>query len=226
MNKLIDRFIELFKWPLAVYMLLSLPACIQFIRAYRYSGADVFLLAGFIFFFFCRTMMDSNMKQSMEVVAHELTHTIFAMLTLHKVKSIRVNPDDSGGAMAFEGKGNWLITIAPYFFPLFGVIVMLGITVYLRVAPATNLLGGILGFFIGYHLDTVASQIHDKQTDLTDVSYKFCVMFLPAANLMAIESMLVFNRWGWKGVWHYFSSMHDKTIYNLHYAYNFILSVF
>lgn len=226
MSKLIDKIIELLKWPLALYMLVSLPACLQFIRAYRFSGADVFLIGGFIFFFFCRTMMDSNMKQSMQVVAHELTHTVFAMLTLHKIKSIRVNPDDSGGAMSFEGKGNWLITIAPYFFPLFGVLAMLGITIYLRLAPATNFLGGILGFFIGYHLDTVASQIHDKQTDLTDVGYKFCVMFLPAANLMAVESMFVFNRWGWNGVWHYFSAIHDKTIYNLYYAYNFVLSIF
>ena len=225
MSKLIDKCIELIKWPLAIYMLISLPACIQFIKAYRFSSADAFLLAGFIFFFFCRTMMDSNMKQSMEVVAHELTHTVFALLTFHKIKSIRVNPDDSGGEMSFMGKGNWLITIAPYFFPLFGVLVMFGITIYLHIAPATRFLSGILGFFIAYHLDTVASQINDKQTDLTDVSYKFCVMFLPAANLMAIESMVVFNRWGWNGVWHYFSSMYDKTIYNLHYAYNFLISI-
>ncbi len=226
MSKLCDKILAWIKWPVAIYMLLALPACIQFIRAYRYNGADASLFAGFIFFFFCRTMMDSNMKQSMEVVAHELTHTAFALLTFHKIKSIRVNPDDSGGEMAFEGKGNWLITIAPYFFPLFGVLVMVGITIYLRVAPATNFLGGILGFFVAYHLDTVASQINDKQTDLTDVSYKFCVMFLPAANLMAIESMFMFNRWGWNGFWFYFSSIHAKTISNLHYAYNFILSIF
>ena len=44
MSKFIDKVIELIKWPLAVYMLVSLPACIQFIKAYRYSSADVFLL--------------------------------------------------------------------------------------------------------------------------------------------------------------------------------------
>ena len=120
MSKIIDKIVELFKWPLAIYMLVSLPACIQFFGSYPYdfkNFTDTAVIAGFIFFFFCRTMMDSNMRQSMEVVAHELTHTVFALLTMHKIKSIRVNPDDSGGAMAFEGEGNWLIIIPPQFFP-------------------------------------------------------------------------------------------------------------
>ena len=30
MSKIIDKIVELFKWPLALYMLVSLPACIQF----------------------------------------------------------------------------------------------------------------------------------------------------------------------------------------------------
>ena len=78
MSTVIDKIIEVFKWPLAIYMLLSLPACLQFFSSYPYSFSDftdTAVIAGFIFFFFCRTMMDSNMKQSMEVVAHELTHT-------------------------------------------------------------------------------------------------------------------------------------------------------
>ena len=228
MSKILDKIVEAFKWPLAVYMLLSLPACLQFFWSYPYSFRnfmDTAVIAGFIFFLLCRTMMDSNMRQSMEVVAHELTHTFFALLTLHKVKSIRVNPDDTGGAMAFEGEGNWLITISPYFFPLFGFFAMIGISVYLNFAPFSNILGGILVFFIGYHLDTVGSQIHEKQTDLPKVSYKFCVMFLPAANLMAVESMIIFNRWGWSGIGYYFSSLNEKTWLNLRIAYNFVLSV-
>ena len=102
---------------------------------------------------------------------------------------------------------------------------MIGISVYLNFAPYSIVLGGIIGFFIGYHLDTVGSQIHEKQTDLPKVSYKFCVMFLPAANLMAVESMMIFNRWGWTGISYYFSSLNDKTWFNLKIAYNFVMSV-
>ena len=30
MSKILDKIVEAFKWPLAVYMLLSLPACLSF----------------------------------------------------------------------------------------------------------------------------------------------------------------------------------------------------
>lgn len=204
MRVLMDKSLELIKWPLAIYMLLSLPAFLLSFKQFPYvSPHYLAMIAGFMFFFFSRTMMDSTMRQSMETIAHELTHAFFALLTFHKIGSVRVNPDDSGGAMSFEGQGNWLITIAPYFFPLFGFCVMIGVSIYTHLAPTNYVINGILGFFVGYHLDTVGSQIHEKQTDLPKVSYKFCVMFLPAANLWAIGSMMAFNSRGWDGVWLY-----------------------
>ena len=77
------------------------------------------MATGFFMFFIGRSFMDSASRVSMEVLAHELTHAFFAILTFHKVKGISINPDDTGGAMSFEGEGNWLIIIGPYFFPLY-----------------------------------------------------------------------------------------------------------
>ena len=105
--------------------------------------------------------------------------------------------------MGFKGKGNWLITIAPYFFPLFCFLCMGGISLYTSFAPMNLFLNGVLGYFAGYHIDTVFSQIHEKQTDLPKVGYKFCVMFLPGANLWALGTILAFNSRGWDGVWLY-----------------------
>ena len=147
--------------------------------------------------------MDASMRTSMQIIAHELTHSFFAVLTLHKVKHIRVAEDNSGGSMAFLGEGNWLIVIAPYFFPLFCFFFMMGIGIYLKYAPINWIINVLFGYFIGYHIDTVASQIHDKQTDLPKVSYLFCVLFLPGANFWVIGSMLAFNSQGWKGFFLY-----------------------
>ena len=128
------------------------------------------------------------------------SYAFFALLTLHKVKSLRINPDDSGGNMSFEGGGNWLIIIAPYFFPLFGLLTMIGISIYTLFAPMNLILNGLMGFVIGYHIDTVASQIHEKQTDLPKVGYYFCAVFLLPANLWMIGSMMAFNSKGWEGI--------------------------
>ena len=79
-----------------------------------------------------------------------------------------------------------------------------------------------MGFFIGYHLDTVGSQIHEKQTDLPKVSYKFCAMFLPAANLWAVGSMLAFNTRGWNGVWIYQNLIGYLNERNFKWVWNFL----
>ena len=227
MRVLVDRFIELLKWPVALYMLLSLPAYIQSLFYFKFTNLQyVALFGGFFLFFISRSMMDSSVKSNMEIVAHEMTHAFFALLTLHKVTGIRVEGDNSGGNMSFEGEGNWLIVIAPYFFPLFGFFYMIAFSVYTHFAPSNLILNGILGFFIGYHLDTVGSQIHEKQTDLPKVSYKFCAMFLPAANLWAVGSMLAFNTRGWAGVSLYLDLINYLNVRNWNYVKALLANLF
>lgn len=227
MRVLVDRFIELLKWPVALYMLLSLPAYIQSLYYFKFTNLQyVALFGGFFLFFISLSMMDSSVKSNMEIVAHEMTHAFFALLTLHKVTGIRVEGDNSGGNMSFEGEGNWLIVIAPYFFPLFGFFYMIAFSVYTHFAPSNLILNGILGFFIGYHLDTVGSQIHEKQTDLPKVSYKFCAMFLPAANLWAVGSMLAFNTRGWAGVSLYLDLINYLNVRNWNYVKALLANLF
>lgn len=201
MKTLIDKLINMLKWPVAVYMLFSLPAYVQSFSYFQFSKLPYLaMFAGFFMFFIARTMMDSSVKSNMEIIAHELTHAFFALITFHRVKEIHIAGDNSGGEMSFEGEGNWLIIIAPYFFPLFGLMYMIAVTIYTSFAPNNLFINGFMGYFIGYHLDTVGSQIHEKQTDLPKVSYKFCAMFLPSANLWAVGAMLAFNTRGWDGI--------------------------
>lgn len=223
MQVLIDRFITLLKWPVAVYMFISLPALVQSVYYFNFASLKYMaLFGGFFLYFIMRQMADSSVKTSMQIIAHELTHAFFALLTFHKVKHIRVEADDSGGSMGFEGEGNWLIIIAPYFFPLFGFFFMLFISFYTSFAPMNLILNGILGYFVGYHMDTVASQIHEKQTDLPKVSYRFCWLFLPGANLWVVGSILAFNSRGWDGVFMYSRLINMLNVKNFDYVLNLV----
>lgn len=227
MQILINRIVELFKWPAAIYMLISLPAYVQSFSFFSFANIPAIAMLGGVFLFFIsRGFMDAEMKTSMEIAAHEVTHAFFALITLHKVHSIRVNPDNDGGEMSFSGPSNWLIIIAPYFFPLFGMVAMAGISVYTRYVPSNFIINGIMGFFIAYHIDTVASQIHEKQTDLPKVSYKFCAMFLPSANIWAVCSMMAFNSRSWKGFWVYQDLISRLNERNWNLAVKFISNVF
>ena len=201
MNAVIDRVIDLFKWPVAIFLMFCIPALIQSLDFFKFNNFKYMAMgAGFFLFFIARSFMDGTTRVSMEVLAHELTHAFFALITFHKVKGIRINPDDTGGAMSFEGNGNWLIVIAPYFFPLYCIFIMTGISIYTMFYPSNLILNVILGFFTGFHFDMVGSQIHEKQTDLPKVGYPFCAVFLFPANLWMIGSILAFNSRGWDGV--------------------------
>lgn len=214
MSALADRIVNIFKWPIAFYMLFSLPALLESRHFFHVSNFQFLALcAGFFMFYITRTMSDASVRVSMQVIAHELTHTFFALLTFHKINHIRLNPDDTGGEMGFEGKGNWLITIAPYFFPLFGLCYM----AFMSFMPQNIIFNGILGYFLGYHTDTVCSQIHPKQTDLPKVGYPFCWIFLPGVNLWVIGSFLAFNRRGWEGISTYFQLINRLNAQNLSY---------
>lgn len=229
MRHTIDKFLELLKWPVAILSLLSTPALIESF-SFKYFNFEnikyLVMFAGFILFFVSRTIADKSVKTTMQIAAHEFTHAFFALLTLHKVNHIRLNPDNSGGEMGFRGKGNWLIIISPYFFPLLAFFYMIAASIYVRYAPVSTtvnlILNGFLGYFLAYHIDTVLSQIHDKQTDLTKVTYKFCVVFLPGANLWAIGCILAFNSKGWAGILAYNKLIHKLNIDNLVYIKNLI----
>ena len=87
MQIIIDKFINLLKWPIALWLFFSLPAYLKSLDYFRFADFKYLaLFGGFFCFFIARSFMDSSAKVGMEVLAHELTHALFAILTFHKVK--------------------------------------------------------------------------------------------------------------------------------------------
>ena len=221
MSAFLDKFINICKWPVALWLFFSLPAFVKSLDAFSFASWHYLVMgAGFFMFFIGRSFMDSSSRAGMEVLAHELTHAFFALITFHKVTGINIKQDDTGGSMSFEGEGNWLIIIAPYFFPLYCLVAMIFIGLYTMFMPSNLLLNLILGFFVGFHFDMVGSQIHEKQSDLPKVGYPFCIVFLLPANLWMIGSVLAFNSKGWNGVGMYFNLIDTLNTKNFEYLTN------
>lgn len=198
MSRLLDFILNLFKWPVALLAVLSLPALIKAFDYLPLANMRFFVFLGGAFAYFAFkffAMARSNV--SMQILAHEFTHIFFALLTLHKVVHVHLNIDESGGAMSFKGKGNWLIVIGPYFFPLFLFFMILGITFYSDRIPDGYWINGILGYFFAYHVESVMVQIHGEQPDFKEVGFPFCWMFLPGANIFVCSIILIFNSGGW-----------------------------
>ncbi len=129
---------------------------------------------------------------ALSTLEHELTHAVFAWLTLHAVTGLRVTWRD-GGRATIRGQGNWLIFLAPYFFPTISVVVAVAL---LWAPPELLWPSVVLGVVTMYHVISSWRNTHSGQTDLAEAGYVFSWVFLPGANLLSYGMVLAFTLGG------------------------------
>lgn len=204
MQDVLNHLLALIKWPVAGLMvLLVAPAFVTILEFIHYSLTPTILLwfgLPFIlvaaFWLFVPGMSGSFLA----ILEHELTHMFFALLTFHKPVGLNVH-QDKGGSFSFQGRGNWLIAIGPYFFPLFPTIIMLASIVYALMGEVLPpVYWSVFGVMVGYHLASTILQIHPGQTDFKKAGYVFTILFLPGANLLAYGIVFAYACMGWKGI--------------------------
>lgn len=223
MSRLFDFVLELLKWPVALLVALSIPAMCQALHYFQFDNMRFwFFLGGMVVYLGLKIVAAARSNISMQILAHEFTHIFFALLTFHKVVHVHLNMDESGGAMGFKGKGNWLIVIGPYFFPLFLFFMILGMTFFSNKLPEGYWINGILGYFFAYHLESIAVQIHSEQLDFKVVGFPFCWFFLPGANLFVCSIILAFNNGGWQNVVRYIRGIYFLNLNNLSVLFDYI----
>ena len=87
---------------------------------------------------------------------------LIALITFHWVTGLRTSWR-SGGHITYRGPGNWLITVAPYFFPTICMVV-LAVSLFLPNWLHTSA-SVILGAAIGYHVtSTYRGRMQAKAT--------------------------------------------------------------
>jgi hypothetical protein len=199
----IDLLLAWLKWPAAALSLSLLPgaATAMFGLLARIAAQPrpmLMFLIGFVAYMvlwwqvFCRSRF--SLVLSLE---HELTHAQFALLTFHRVTNMRVTAF-RGGRMQFVGRGNWIIMVAPYFFPT----VSLAMIAVLFLLPSSVLPLGdaLVGASFAYHLTSTLRETRSGQTDIQQAGRLFCFLFLPAANVLSAGVILAFSHDGVQGL--------------------------
>jgi hypothetical protein len=117
------------------------------------------------------------------VIGHELTHALFALLFGGKVKSIHAS--DRGGRVTIT-KSNFIITLAPYFFPLY---TFLALILYwsAHAVDARGITTDILVFLSGatFALHLVLTFVF-LQTDQNDIKEEGAIFSYPLIFLFNI----------------------------------------
>ena len=214
-NHLFNLFFNLIKWPIAMLMVILLvPSFYADLIAIQkltnvYVLIEFFLPFGVtaVLFLFMPMLAGSFFA----IMEHELTHMLFAVLTFHKPKGLDVK-QDVGGSFSFEGKGNWLIALAPYFFPTFWFFIVLLMPIYKAVMgnlPEFYL--SLLGVFLGYNFIVTCLSIHPKQTDFKVAGYPFTFCFLPGISFLKYGLVFCYSVKGWSGVEAYLNLVWHRT---------------
>jgi hypothetical protein len=117
------------------------------------------------------------------VFGHELTHALWAWLFGGRLKKMKVS---SKGGHVIITKTNFLITLAPYFFPLYAVMVIAvfaigdGIWGWERLFVFFNLL---LGAAYAFHVTLTIHALQTQQSDITSQGYLFSGVIIFLGNI-------------------------------------------
>jgi hypothetical protein len=180
------------KWIKFIIALLLLPVCAGAARALwpvllAGQGADtvwVPFLAGaacwvIIFFLLPKPMW-------IYVFGHELTHALWTWLFGGQVKKMKVT---SKGGHVVISKTNFVIALAPYFFPLYAILVI-------AVFAIGNLFWNWHGYLVWFHLLLGAAYafhvtltihiLHTQQSDITSQGYLFSAVVIFLGNVCVL----------------------------------------
>ena len=125
------------------------------------------------------------------VLAHELTHALWGSLMGAKVSGLKVSR--KGGSVQLSKK-NFIIILAPYFFPLYTCLVILGyylLSLFYDLRPYEPLWLSLVGMTWGFHLTFTVSTLMTHQPDIQENGRLFSYAFIYLMNILGISLWVV-----------------------------------
>jgi len=132
------------------------------------------------------------------VFGHELTHALWTWLFGGRVRKFKAT---SQGGHVVISKNNFLITLAPYFFPLYVALVVLVFMVGHWIWGWTRYLVWfhlLVGAAYAFHLTLTCHALQTRQSDITQQGYLFsgAVIWLGNVAVLLFGVPLVTSRVG------------------------------
>ncbi len=190
------------KWCKTIIAILLLPVCagaaVALWRVLRVSGnADttwVPALAGFACWLVIYLLLPKPMW--IYVLGHELTHALWTWLLGGEVRGFRAT---SKGGHVVVSKNNFLLALAPYFFPLYAVLVVLVFLVGQLIWNWRAYVAWfhlLLGAAYAFHVTLTWHVLKSQQSDITGQGYVFSgvVIFLGNISVLLLGIPLLTGR--------------------------------
>ena len=219
MSALVNSFLRLVKWPVALAAFAALPGAVlafrdeieavvdafEAVRPFFYGAGGYFVIWWLILR--RRSMREGSFWSTLE---HEATHALFALITLGRVRRFTASSHE-GGLVMYHGPGgsNWLFSFSPYFFPTLSVPVMLIMLVL--EGEEVDVANAVLGVTVAYHVISTWRETDLGQYDIQVVGRRFAWCFLPAANIVSYGLILGMARNKVDGLRDYSTGLWDHS---------------
>ena len=125
------------------------------------------------------------------VYGHELTHAIWVWLMGGKVSDFQVGRE---GGHIITNRNNFWIALAPYFFPIYSILILAVYGVasfFMDLTPYGRFLYALIGATWAFHLTFTVWMIPKSQTDLTTNGTFFSLVVIYLINLLLLSALLV-----------------------------------
>ena len=180
------------KWCKLIIAVLLLPVCAgaawAFWRVLGTSGKAETVWVGLASGAACWVVIYLLLPKPMwvYVVGHELTHAVWTWLMGGRVKRFKIS---SQGGHVIVTKNNFLIALAPYFFPLYAILVVAvfagGDQVW-NWQPYRVWFHLLLGAAYAFHLTLTWHILKSSQSDISDQGYIFSSVVIFLGNIAVL----------------------------------------
>lgn len=180
------------KWLKLAFAILLLPVCggavSALVRVLKTTGnADTFWVA-FIGGAACWLVVFLLLPKPMliYVFGHELTHALWTWCFGGRVKRFKAS---AKGGQVVISKSNFLIVLAPYFFPLYAVLVVLTFSIGHLVFGWDRLLVWfhlLIGAAYSFHITLTWHILQTRQSDITSQGYLFSGVIIFLGNIAVL----------------------------------------
>jgi hypothetical protein len=122
----------------------------------------------------------------MYVLGHELTHALWSFPFGGKLKKIKVS--SRGGHVAIT-KSNFLVSLAPYFFPSYVVLIVIIFSIgnfFWNWTPYVSYFYFLIGIAYSFHITLTLKILKIRQPDIIGEGYIFSAVIIFLGNIIVL----------------------------------------
>jgi len=175
--------------------LILIPACVAATIVFKDEvflilKTEVYFFAGIFSYLVLLAVFQQPIRTY--VFGHELTHAVWVWFSGGRVKGFKATA--SGGEIRAT-KSNFLICLAPYFFPLYSlmaIVIFLALKVILPHPPGRAVLGFVLGLTWAFHITFTIYVLLQGQPDVGTTGRVFSIPFIYLTNVLVLAALIIF----------------------------------